>query len=385
MLGNALWRRLNSDQNIVGRQINLDDNLYTVIGVMPANFDNVLAPEAQLWAPLQYDASLPPDGREWGHHLRMIGRLRSQVSRAQAQSELDTIFHALAQVYAKGLATGGGPAAGALVNPLQDELTHDVRPALLAILSAVMLVLVIAGVNVTNLLLARNAQRRGEFAMRVALGARQGRIVRQLLTESLLLAVLGGALGMIVARFSVRALLALSPAGLPRASAIGLDGAGFVFGLGLTALVGVIVGLVPAFQVSSKNPNAGMHQSSQRAASAHQGTRRVLVVSEVSLALVLMVSTGLLLRSLHRVFAVDPGFDGSHILTMQVQEYGHKYRKDDARLRFFAQALEAVRQVPGVISAGFTAQLPLSGDYDVYGTQFEKDGNSGGEPALRYA
>src|SRR5262249_20060132 len=385
ILSNALWRRFNSDKNIVGRQINLDDDLYTVIGVMPSSFENVLAPDAQLWAPLQYRSSLPPDSREWGHHLRMIARLRSGVRRVHAQSELDTILRTLPNLYDKGFASAGGPPAGAIVNPLQDDLTRDVKPALLAILGAVMLVLLIASVNVTNLLLARGAQRRGEFAMRAALGARQSRLLRQLLTESLLLAILGGALGMIVTKFSMRALVALSPPELPRVAAIRLDGAAFVFGLGLTTLIGIIVGLVPALHASRKNLIAGMQQNSQRAAGGHQRTRRVLVVAEVALALVLMISTGLLLRSLRRVFAVDPGFDGSHVVTMQVQEYGRRYNKDNARVRFFAQALDAVRQIPGVISAGFTAQLPLSGDYDVYGIQFEHDSNPQGEPAFRYA
>ena len=389
ILSDALWRRrFGGDSAIVGRQVALDDNSFTVIGVMPSGFENVLAPEAQLWAPLQYNPLLPPDGREWGHHLRMAGRLRSGVSRDQARSELDVILHSLAQIYAKGYASSGGPAEGLLVNSLQDDLTRGVKPALLAVLGAVILVLLIACVNVTNLLLARGAQRRGEFAMRAALGAGRTRMIRQLLTESLLLAILGGALATIVAGFGIRALVALSPPELPRVGAIRLDGAVFAFAIGVSTFIGLVVGLIPAMHACRGDLHAGLQSGSRRSTGGHQWTRRTLVVAEVALALVLLVSAGLLLRSLQHLFAVDPGFDASHLLTMQVQESGHRYDKDSARLRFFDRALEAVRRVPGVVSAGFTSQLPLSGDFDVCGLQFEKDykdKSDEGEPALRYA
>ena len=195
-------------------------------------------------------------------------------------------------------------------------------------------------------MLARGAQRRGEFAVRVALGASRGRLIRQLLMESLLLTALGGALGMLVAEGGVRALVALSPAGLPRVEAIRLDGVAFLFGLGVAMVIGLAVGMIPALHASRRDPQSELQQGSRRTAGGHQVTRRVLVVSEVALALVLLVSAGLLLRSLQRLFAIDPGFDGSHMLTMQVQEYGHRYDKDDVRDRFFTQALEAVRGFP---------------------------------------
>ena len=386
ILSDRLWRRrFAGDRSIVGQQVRLDDNLYTVAGVMPRSFENVLAPSAELWAPLQYDPSLPADGKEWGHHLRMVGRLREGVSREQAGSELDGILHTLAQIYPKGYDSSGGAPDGMMVNELQSDLTQGVRPALLAVLGAVFLVLLIVCVNVTNLLLARGAQRQGEFAMRAALGAAQRRLVRQLLTESLLLALLGAVFGMVVAVAGVHALVALSPSELPRVSAIGVDGTVFLFALGLTTLIGVVVGLVPALQASRKGLQTGMQRSSRRTAGGRQWTRRILVVSEVSLAAVLLVSTGLLLRSMQHLFAVDPGFDASHLLTMQVQVSGHQFDNDEARLRFFSLALERVRQVPGVISAGFTGQLPLSGDIDVYGTEFEGKDDHGGDPAFRYA
>ena len=392
ILSHKLWqRRFGGDKGILGREIKLDDDSFTVIGVMPASFENVLAPDGELWAPLQYNRTLPPNSREWGHHLQMVGRLRAGIGKAQAASELYVITHNLVGVYASGYNESGGAPAGFLVNSLQEDVTRGVRPALLAVLGAVILVLLIACVNVTNLLLARAAQRRGEFAMRTALGAARGRLLRQLVTESLMLALLGGAFGMLVAEFGVRALVALSPPGLPRLDAIQINGAAFLFALGVTTVIGVLVGLAPAAQASRRDPHAALQQTSQRAAGGQQWARRLLVVAEVALALVLLVSAGLLLRSLQHLFSVDTGFDASHLLTMRVQESGRRYREDAARVRFFQQALERVRQVPGVESAGLTSQLPLSGDQDVYGVVFDKDlaGNAtpdaDKDPFFRYA
>src|SRR5215472_7869509 len=372
MLSDGLWRRrFAGDRGIVGRQIRLDDNAYTVIGVMSPSFENVLAPEAELWAPLQYDPSLQVGSREWGHHLRLIGRLLPNLSPNKARNQINVILHPLAQTYAKGFESTGGAPDGMTVSLLQDYLTRGVRPALMAILGAVLLLLLIACVNVTNLLLARGAQRRGEFAVRTALGAARTRLMRQLLTESLMLSTLGGIVGMVVAAVGVKTLVALAPAGLPRAGAIRLDGAVFAFAGCATTLIGLAVGLTPAFQASRAGLHDALQDASKRAAGARQITRRALVVAQVSLALVLLVSAGLVLRSLGRLFAIDPGFDSSQLLTMQVEEYGHRYDLDTARAQFFAQALESVRRVPGVVSASFTSQLPLSGDYESYGMEFE--------------
>jgi putative ABC transport system permease protein len=386
ILSNGFWRRhFGSDSTIVGDQVRLDDDSYTVIGVMPLGFDNVLAPSAQVWSPLQYDAGniTSQQTREWGHHLRMVGQLRAGVSIEQARNDLAWIAHTPVPEFPR-------PAWAALdhglaANPLQDEVAGGVKPALLAVLGAVILVLLIACVNVTNLLLARGAQRRGEFAMRSALGAARPRLIRQLLTESLLLAIMGGAFGMIVAQFGVHALVALSPTELPRLNAIRVDGAVFAFALGITTLIGLAVGLIPALHAAGGDLHIAVQQSSGRTAGGHQLTRRVLVVAEVAIALVLLVSAGLLLRSLQRLFAIDPGFDASHLLTLQVQESGHQFDNDSAKDRFFTRALEAVRQVPGVTAAAFTSQLPLSGDFESYGIQFARDANDNAEAGLRYA
>jgi len=383
VISDGLWqRRFGGASTVIGRQITLDDDSHTVIGVMPSAFENVLAPSADIWSPLQYDMS---QGRAWGHHLRMVGRLRPGAGIDQARQELDIIARAPAPEFPRP--PWASAKDGFIVNSLQDDVTGAVKPALLAVLGAVLLLLTIACVNVTNLLLARGAQRSGEFAMRAALGAPRMRMIRQLLTESLLLAVLGGALGMVVAEFGVGALVALSPAGLPRVGAIRLDGAVFAFGMGVTTLIGVMVGLIPALSASRAGLRVGLRQSSQRTAGGRQLTRRALVIAEVALALVLLVGAGLLLRSLQRLFAISPGFDASNLLTMQAQTSGRRFDKG-ATHRFFAQALESVRRVPGVTAAAFTSQLPLSGDVDEYGVQFEPSPNSrpeGGYPAFRYA
>jgi len=386
MLSDGAWRgHFGADPAIVGRDVKLGGDNYTVIGVMPGAFNNILAPAAEFWSPLQYDptniASI--ETREWGHHLRVVARLRPGVSTAQARSDLERIARDRVAEFPRP--PWASLSNGLVVNSLQADVAAGVKPALLAVAGAVMLVLLIACVNVTNLLLARGAQRRGEFAMRAALGAARPRLIRQLLTESLLLALLGGAVGMLVAQFGVRALVALSPPGLPRLDAIRLDTPAFVFALGITTVIGLALGLIPALHASRGDLQAGLQQSSMRTAASQQCTRRTLVVAEIAIALVLLVSAGLLLRSLQHLFAIDPGFDASHVITMQVQESGHRFDTDSARAEFFRQALEAVSHVPGVETAAFTSQLPLSGDYESYGVQFESDGNDNAEAGLRYA
>jgi putative ABC transport system permease protein len=383
----GLWRhQFNEDATIIGQMVTLDSRLYTVIGVMPNWFENVLAPAAEVWTPLQYDTSLLPDSKEWGHHLRLIGLLRPGAETEQARLELNSIAQTPGPQFSRP--SHAALNQGLMVNSLQDDLTSDVKPALLAVLGAVALVLAIACANVTNLFLARGAQRRGEFAIRVALGAGRTRVIRQLVTEGLLLAFLGGVLGMVVAELGVRALVALSPPGLPRLGAIRIDGAVFAFAFAITTVIGVVVGITPALHASGRDVHLGLQQSSHRTAGGHQLLRRALVVAEVALALVLLVSAGLLLRSAQHLFSVDPGFKTSNLVTMQVQTAGPRF-DDEATHRFFERALEAVRRVPGVIEAGFTSQLPLSGDLDDgYGVHFESSSRGieqADSGAFRYA
>src|ERR1041384_5527139 len=283
IISEGLWRRrFNSESAIIGRQVRLNGNSFTVIGVMPRAFENVLSPKAEVWTLLQYDSSLPTfQSREWGRHLRMIARLKPGVDADQGRSELNTIARTPVPEFPRP--PHASLDSGILLISLQDQVTRGVKPALMAVLGAVVLLLLIACVNVTNLLLARGANRRGEFAMRIALGAGRNRMIRQLLTESLLLAMMGGALGLVVAEFGVRELVRLSPIELPRMVDIGVNGTVFAFALGITTLIGICIGLLPALHASRGDLNAKLQQSSRRTAGGHQWMRRTLVIAEVSL------------------------------------------------------------------------------------------------------
>jgi putative ABC transport system permease protein len=384
ILSDGLWRRrFAADPSIVGRSITLDDAQFLVIGVMPRGFENVMTPASEIWAPLQYNTVFSPQSREWGHHLRLIGRLRQGVSIDAARRELDEIAHHPVPEFER--VPWALLSNGILATSLQADVTAPVRPALLAVLGAVVLLLVIACVNVTNLLLARSAQRRDELAMRVALGAGRRRLLRQLLTESVLLSLVGGALAMLVAAVAVATLVGLAPPELPRVGSIRLDRTIFAFGFTLATFVGTVVGLIPAMQATRQHPQTGTQEASRRTTRTHHGTRRALVVAEVAIALVLLTGAGLLLRSVQRVFAVPVGFDPSGLLTMQVQEAGPRYRLDTARYQFYSEALDAIRAVPGVSAAAFTSLMPLDGRIDVYGVHFDGDSVQGDGAAMRYA
>lgn len=388
-------RRFGGDRSIVGRRIQLDDDEYLVIGIMPRGYANVVAPFTDVWSPLRTRAIRALNAgsgqanfntRSWGHHYLIVGRLAPNVTADRAAREIESIGRASVPEFPRP--RWADMSKGLLVHSLKDEVTGDTKPALFAIVGAVLLLLVIACVNVTNLLVARSAQRRGEFAMRAALGAARGRLVRQLLTESLVLALFGGVIGLAVAQVGVRALVALSPPGLPRVDVIGLNGPVFAFAFAATAIIGTVVGLVPALGAGRADLRAGSQAASRGLAGGRATARGVLVVAEVALALVLLVSAGLLMRSLERLFGVSPGFNSSHLLTMRVIEAGPAYHADSARGAFFDQALDAVKHVPGVTAAAFTSQLPLSDDLDGYGYEFQarptvKPGEDGS--ALRYA
>ncbi len=365
LLSDGLWqRRFGADPATVGRIVTLDGDSFLVVGVMPPNFDNVLAPGADVWAPLKYEMG---QGPAWGHHLQGIGRLRAGTDITGARAELDAMARTPVPEFARP--AWAALPNGFIVTGLKDDVIRGVKPALVIVLGAVVLLLAIVCVNVTNLLLARGVRRRAELALRAALGAGRGRLVRQLLTESLLLAALGGTLGMAVAVLGVRTLAALAPAGLPRVTAIQVDGWVFGFGFVVTTLIGLAFGLAPALHGARSDGDA-VH-GSRWATAGHRRVRGMLVVAEVAIALVLLVSSGLLLRSLGRLFAVDAGFDASNVVTMQVQTSGPRFDDPEALRRFFAQALDAVKQVPGVSEAGLTSQLPLSGDADQYGLRFD--------------
>ena len=387
VLSDGMWRRrFGADPGVVGQAITLDDAAATVVGVMPSAFEDALSPSTDIWAPLQYDTSLPTDGREWGHHLTMIGRLRTGVDLDHARGELGAIAAAGRPDFPRP--PWAALRNGLLVTPLQDNITRDVKPALLAVAGAVALLLMIAGVNVTNLQLGRAAERRAEFAMRAALGAGRGRLVQQLVTESLLLASAGGLVGLLVADFGVRALLALAPSTLPRLGAIQVDVVAFGVAFATAAMVGLMTGAAPALYASRRDLASGLQRASARTGGGHHSVRRTLVVAEIALALVLLVGAGLLTHSLARLFAIDPGYIPAHVATMQVQTVGRRLEHAQDALRFFDDALTSVSGVPGVETAAFASQMPLTGSRDSYGVRIQRsptgqaDADGG---AFRYA
>lgn len=397
ILSDHFWRsQFAANPSVVGQTIRLDDDLYIVIGVMPQGFENLLDPGAEVWTAMQYDPGTLGDFNTsaWGHHFRLAGRLRAGATLDEARREMAAIARSPEKEFPRP--RWASLKDGLIVDGLQQDTARTVRTALLAVMGAVALLLLIACVNVTSLLLARGATRQGEFAMRAALGAGKKRLVRQSITESLLLALMGGALGLPVAAAGVRALVALSPPGLPRIDAIRLNGLAFAFALAISALVGVIAGLMPALETRRVQLQTGLRQAARTVSRAGRATRSALVMAEVALALMLLVTAGLLLRSMERLLNVDPGFNADNVLTMQVQTSGHKF--DDlrsnpgvgkaARQRFYNQALDEVRRVPGVTAAAYSSLLPLSGDpsWDaVYGSHFEKDPAGKGHNVNRYA
>jgi predicted permease len=275
-----------------------------------------------------------------------------------------------------------GPNTQISIAPLHDVLVAGVRPVLTAMSAAVVLVLLMACVNVTNLLLARGARRRGEFALRAALGAGRSRLVRQLLTESVLLGGMSAVAGVAVAGVGVRALAAAAPPGLPRAARIGVDAQVLGFALIVASVAGLAFGLLPALEAAGCDPHRDMQEASHRVARAPGRTRRLLVVAEVALAFVLLVGAGLLMRSVRDVLAVPLGFESADRLTLQVPVAGRRFEEAATAMRFFTASLDAVRRVPGVADAAFTSQLPLSGDRDEYGAHFPAEP---GQPAVTLA
>ena len=397
ILSDRLWRQVfHGDPELIGHAVKLDGDSYTVIGVMPPSFDDVLSRSTELWTPDKYDSSQVIrefNSSEWGNHLRMVARLKPGVSRIDAVQELSSIAGSQWAQFPRP--RWASLERGLIVDSLQDDIAHTVKPALLAVFGAVIIVLAIACVNIVNLLLARSAHRAGEFAVRGALGASRRRILRQVVTESLLLAFLGGALGIAAAVAGIRVIVALSPSELPRLNAISFDPEAFLFASVLVTMIGLAAGTVPALHISGRSLQPGLRSTSHRILGSHLWTRRFLVVTEVAMACVLLVSAGLLLRSMQRLLAVDPGFSPSQLLTMQVVTSGHQFDDTPAnpdganrRRRFFEEAVDAVRRVPGVDSASFTSLLPLSDDspaIGTYGAQFEDQDSNSGNSVFRYA
>lgn len=357
LISHSLWqRRFSSSQSVLGKSITLDNQSYSIIGVMPPGFE-VLQQSADVIMQFEPWASTLPDDRSWHPGILPIARLKPGVSLEQARSDIAIIAARLAKEYPEY-----DSQVTSLVDRMQDQLVQNARPVLLILLAAVGAVLLIACVNVANILLVRATGRRREIAVRAALGARRSDIIGQLLTESVLLSVLGGALGLLLASASLPVLLRMAGSTLPRSDGVSVD----AYVLSVTAfialLAGIIFGLVPAWQAWQVDlretlGEAGRGSSSQSVLR----TREALVVSEIALAMVLLAGSGLLLRSFERLSRVSPGFSADHLLLANIVRSPRAYRDPNVRLGFFDRLFEQASALPGVRSVGGVSFLPVTG------------------------
>jgi putative ABC transport system permease protein len=352
ILSFGLWQsRFGGDPSVVGRKITIDGTPITVLGVMPRGF-TIPKDHADIWTPLPIVRSKDWEG---GRYLTVVARLKPGVTLQQARDDLRSVAGQIARER-----PGDNQGWSAEAVPMLEDATENVRLPLLVLLAAVGLVLLIACANVANLLLMRAAGRSREIAVRAALGAGKARLVRQLLAESLVLALAACAAGLAAAHWGVEALLAMIPreSQLPRMDAIHMDGPVFLFALALSVVTAAIFGLVPSLQVSQLEPYQALQQGAVRTA-ASSVLRRALVVAEIALSLVLLTGAGLMLRSFHRLVSVNPGFETQHILTMAMFTSPAKYGDDRKRAQYFGRMLDEIRAVAGVREAGSVHFLPL--------------------------
>jgi putative ABC transport system permease protein len=371
-LSYGLWRRrFGGDPQILGRKLILNGNETTVVGVMPANFNwhvkagSMTRKIAEMWAPWQIDGTMTQRG---GRFASAVARLKPGVTFEQAQAEMNDVGGRLERQYNEFNANWG-----VNVVPLRAQFAGEIRLALLVLLGAVGMVLLIACANVANLLLARAAGRQREVAVRAALGAGRGRLIRQLLTESLLLAGLGGVAGLTLAWWGVDLFVSLAPPDLLNLPKVKLNVIVLGFTLGITLVTGLIFGLAPALEATRLNLSESLKEGAKSAGGMRASRlRNSLVILEVALALVLLVGAGLLIRSFARLQGVDPGFNAHNLLTMKVSLPGRKYDTAQKRINFFRQAVAQMQSLPGVESAGAVSFLPFAAPHA--GTLVEIEG-----------
>jgi predicted permease len=363
----GLWqRRFGADPGVLGRTMRLNGDPYTIVGVMPRGFRFApfWATKAEAWAPL--DLRPRADSRN-GSSLRVFARLKPDTTIAQAQAEISTITARLEQQFP-------GTNRGMKVTDLKERVVGDIRPALLVLFGAVGFVLLIACANVAHMLLARAAARRKETAVRTALGAARSRLIRQFLTESAVLSMLGGTCGLLLAVWGTRLLVVLSHDRIPRAESITLDSHVLIFVVFASLLTSVIFGIVPAIQASIRNPAESLKLGGRNAGdpASHGRFRGLMVGSEFAMALVLLIGAGLMIRSLAAMSQVDPGFNPHNVLSMTVSLPGSQVSAPGRRLNFYQQMIENLRSIPGVQSVSAINHRPLGGD--IWGRDFFIEG-----------
>ena len=358
LLSYSLWqRRFGSDRSVIGRALTLNGESYTVIGIMPrfVQLPGFANRNDQVWVPIAFP---PEEAAQRGNHfLEVIARMKPGITLKQAQAEMDTIAARLAQQY-----PDYNTRTGAVVVPLHEQVVGDIKPALLILLGAVGFVLLIACANVANLLLARAAVRQKEIALRLALGASRSRLTRQFLTESVLLAVFGAGLGLLLALGGIRILKTFIPATISQVQTINIDARVLIFTAFIAVVTGIAFGLAPALQASHLNLNDTLKEGGRDAGGGSKGNRLrgLLVIGEVAVSFVLLIGAGLLINSFFHLRKLEPGFRVDHLLTMKVDLSEVKYPDRERRAVFFDEVIQRVRALPGVQSAAVAGNLPLT-------------------------
>ena len=366
VLGYGLWQRqFGGDTNVLGHRIQLDNHTYTVVGVMPPGFQFApfWATRAELWAPLALGSRA---SKRNGNSLRVFARLKPDITLEQAREEFSAITARLERQYP-------GTNRDQRIVPLKEKVVGEIRLALVTLLCAVGFVLLIACANVAHMLLARAAARTHEVAVRAALGAGRARLVRQFLAESLIIAMLAGAVGLLLAWWGVRAMVRFGPAGIPRLETLSLDWRVAAVTLAVSVATGILFGLAPALHASGLNSAESLKEGGRSSnGPARQQVRGLLVISEFALSLMLLIGAGLMVRSFIALQAIDPGFRPDHLLTMQISVGGSQQAAPRRAQAFYQSALERVRGIPGITAAGMTNHLPIAGD--LWGVPFWIDG-----------